>query len=102
METGPPYEVVVQSERNVNYCYSLFRTRDISEAEARYIFFLSICNSKLITLVRFEAYLQIVPAFLSIKPELATTSNLQKIIDKVLCSHYDLFNNQFIQFSVQR
>ena len=38
METGPPYEVVVQSERNVNYCYSLFRTRDISEAEARYNF----------------------------------------------------------------
>ena len=37
METGPPFEVVVQSERNVNYCYSLFRTRDISEAEARYI-----------------------------------------------------------------
>ena len=35
------------------------------------------------TLIRFEAYLQIVPAFLSIKPELATTSNLQKIIDKV-------------------
>lgn len=66
METGPPFEVVVQSERNVNSCYSLFRTRDISEAEAR-----------------FEAYLQILPAFLSIKPELATTSNLQKIIDKV-------------------
>ena len=37
METGPPFEVVVQSERNVNSCYSLFRTRDISEAEARYI-----------------------------------------------------------------
>ena len=66
METGPPYEVVVQSERNVNYCYSLFRTRDISEAEAR-----------------FEAYLQIVPPFLSIKPELASVSHLQKLIDKV-------------------
>ena len=66
LETGPPYEVVVQSERNVNYCYSLFRTRDVSEAEAR-----------------FEAYLQIVPAFLSIKSELATTSNLQKLIDKI-------------------
>ena len=66
LETGPPYEVVVQSERNVNYCYSLFRTRDVSEAEAR-----------------FEAYLQIVSAFLSIKSELATTSNLQKLIDKI-------------------
>ena len=66
MDTGPPYEVVVQSERNVNYCYSLFRTRDISEAEAR-----------------FEAYLQIVPPFLSIKPELASVSHLQKLIDKV-------------------
>ena len=38
---------------------------------------------KVVTLVRFEAYLQILPAFLSIKPELATTSNLQKIVDKV-------------------
>ena len=37
METGSPFEVVLQSERNVNSCYSLFRTRDISEAEARYI-----------------------------------------------------------------
>ena len=42
LETGPPYEVVVQSERNVNYCYSLFRTRDISEAEARYNFLLHL------------------------------------------------------------
>ena len=28
-------QVVVQSERNVNSCYSLFRSRDVSEAEAR-------------------------------------------------------------------
>lgn len=28
-------QVVVQSEKNVNNCYSLFRSRDVSEAEAR-------------------------------------------------------------------
>ena len=43
----------------------------------------------MVTLVRFEAYLQIVPAFLNIKPELATTSNLQKIIDKVTLPTFD-------------
>lgn len=66
VEAGPPYEVVVQSERNVNYCYSLFRSRDVSEAEAR-----------------FEAYLQTVPAFLACRPELAATGSLQKLIDCV-------------------
>ena len=45
-------------------------------------------------MVRFEAYLQILPAFLSIKPELATTSNLQKIIDKVLLVPYLIILNE--------
>jgi len=58
------YELVVQSDRNFNYFYSLFRTVDISEAEAR-----------------FEAYASVIPAFLTARPELCCTGSLQKITE---------------------
>ena len=31
------YELVVQSDRNFNYCFSVFRTVDVSQAEARQV-----------------------------------------------------------------
>jgi len=58
------YELVVQSDRNFNYCFSVFRTGDVSEAEAR-----------------FEAFKSVIPAFLTVRPELCCTGSLQKLSD---------------------
>jgi hypothetical protein len=41
------YVLVVQSDRNFNYYFSLFRTGDVSEAEARLVilWLISLCNA---------------------------------------------------------
>jgi len=58
------YELVVQSDRNFNNCFSLFRTGDVSEAEAR-----------------FEAFKTVIPSFLTARPELCCNGSLQKLCD---------------------
>jgi len=65
------YELVVQSDRNFNYCFSVFRTGDVSEAEAR-----------------FEAFRSVIPPFLSARAELCCTGSLQKLSD-CLREHQD-------------
>eukprot|EP00092_Neocalanus_flemingeri_P020293 GFUD01021983.1.p1 GENE.GFUD01021983.1~~GFUD01021983.1.p1 ORF type:complete len:830 (-),score=300.05 GFUD01021983.1:470-2959(-) len=64
VEKTGSYELVVQSDRNFNNCFSLFRTGDISEAEAR-----------------FEAFVSVIPAFLTARPELCCSGSLQKLCD---------------------
>jgi len=64
VEKTGSFELVVQSDRNFNNCFSLFRTGDVSEAEAR-----------------FEAFMSIIPPYLSARPELCCTGSLQKLSD---------------------
>jgi len=66
MQASGAYELVVQSDRNFNYYYSLFRSADVSEAEARFV-----------------AYSSIIPSFLSARPELCCTGSLQKLSDSI-------------------
>jgi len=71
VEKTGSYELVVQSDRNFNYYFSLFRTGDVSEAEAR-----------------FEAFKSVIPPFLTARPELCCTGSLQKLSDCIR-EHHD-------------
>jgi len=66
VENVGSYEIVVQSDRNIKYCYSVFRSCNVNEVNQR-----------------FEQYKKILPHYLTAKQELCCTGSLQKLCDSI-------------------
>jgi len=66
VENVGSYEIVVQSDRNIKYCYSVFRSCNVNEVNQR-----------------FEQYKKILPHYLTARQELCCTGSLQKLCDSI-------------------
>jgi len=66
VENAPSFEIVVQSDRNMKYYYSIFRSTNSEEIHNR-----------------FDVYKRILPHYLTSRPEMCNVGSLQKLCDNI-------------------